>query len=490
MNTNYYYKMLKYKNKYLELKKILHGGLTEEEKYIENVKLLHNFLRDFLSNDLTENLKLIDIDYFNNKFYDFKVIFNDPNILQIMNKTLNVQSDELSKFKHFIVTNFDILSSSNNKTVNDFICAIFKKNISEDLTGGGPEIIPSISLSEIIKRKRHKDIIAEGGNGKIYKDDDKKAIKIINRITPTELDLEVEMYTYFYGKKIGPQIFEKFHSANPGDNQTLIEKFNHYFTRFCSGICDSVKKDVGGYTLKLYTSDIHDLLSHENLFEWINFNDKLEMLERRIIYMLNILYDSASEKTYFCTDIKYKNMLVDYKISSDSNNLITEETDIVLHDFDKTHCQKDINSLSKIDKENMLSVMKSLAYLTLILIQIEINIKRKSECLINLMNQKTVKFINLFLFKNKLEEIEQSLSEENINKFHNDIYHMWIIQPLYYIYSYYSFTDQFKDLPSLLGITDRLDPKTHIKNLLASEETYKPIYDDLNKIVENLKTIL
>ena len=205
MNINYYYKMLKYKNKYLELKKILHGGFTEEEeeKYIKNVKLLHNFLKEFLSNDLTENLKLIDIGYFNNKFYGFKVIFDDPNILQIMNKTLNVQSDELSEFKNFIVTKFDILCSQNNKTVNDFICAIFKINISEDLTGGSPEIIPSISLSEIIKRKRHKDIIAEGGNGKIYKDN-ANAIKIINKITPTELDLEVEMYTYFYGKRIGP----------------------------------------------------------------------------------------------------------------------------------------------------------------------------------------------------------------------------------------------------------------------------------------------
>ena len=129
----------------------------------------------------------------------------------------------------------------------------------------------------------------------------------------------------------------------------MIEKFNHYFTQFCSGICDSETKDIGGYTLKLYTSDIHDLLSHENLFEWINFNDKLKMLERRIINMLDILYDSKSEKMYFCTDIKYKNMLVDYEISS--NNLIMEETNIVLHDFDKTHCQKDINLLSEIDKK-------------------------------------------------------------------------------------------------------------------------------------------
>ena len=138
----------------------------------------------------------------------------------------------------------------------------------------------------------------------------------------------------------------------------------------------------------------------------------------------------------------------------------------------------------------MLSVMKSLAYLTLILIQIEINIKRKSECLIKLMNQQTVKYINLFLFKNRLEEIEQSLSEDNIKIFHHRKYHLWIIQSLCYIYLYYSVTNQFKDLPSMLRNTDILDPKSHILKLLTSNESYKPIYDDLKKIVENLKTIL
>lgn len=327
-----------------------------------------------MSHDLNQNLKSIDVDYINNKFYELKNLFNDQNILQIMQQSLNSQEQILTNFKDFIIEKFDIRVSIDNNAINDFICGIFRINTGEVLTGGNPDSIPVVSIENIKKRIRHKEIMATGGNGKIYKDGN-KAIKIISKITSTDLDLEVEMYKYFFDKNIGPQLFKKFHTTKPGTDEPLIKQFIKYIVVFCAGICPDDNQYMGGYTLKLYTSDVHDLLSHKTLFNYKNIDDKLTMLERRIIHMLDILYDSASEKSYFCTDIKYKNMLVDYKIENE--NLIMDDKDVVLHDFDKTHCQKDMNSLSEEDKKNILSVMKSLSYLTLILIQVEISIERK-----------------------------------------------------------------------------------------------------------------
>lgn len=164
--------------------------------------------------------------------------------------------------------------------------------------------------------------------------------------------------------EIGPKLYETYHTKNNGD--IIMEKF---------------------------VTDVEELLT-----KYILTDDQTILVESQI----KLLFDkmlSDDKSLYVCFDIKFKNMLVNFTVSS--NGITVDTIDkIVLTDFDQKFCihKEKLSESESESNEKYIKLIKFLYFINLILAQIQINIKRiENYIMYQQFKKSNIKLLSLFM---------------------------------------------------------------------------------------------
>lgn len=527
MSKNYYYKMNKYKNKYLELKNKLGGGdefydsINGDEDFGINFVSFINMLNTAVNKlnspiNLTININFSEIraKYIKLKEYYDTVIKSEKPDIQINNDSL---MDKIIICFSEYVTNFnniDIRIRLNNKSsVEEIIDYFFKEQ--PQIGGNKLETITMDSIKDIIATKSDM----EGRDGKIYfrKDNDipvgivrqtlknigrligtrfdkDVVIKILKDISDTELNKEINLYQMFCVLGVGPQLYKKI--AVP------------------SG------KGEGGYVMEKYTSDLTEVVS-----EYILTEDQITEIETRIDQIFQKIFQN---NCCVPTDIKFPNMLINY---THSNKSVTGIQKIVFSDFDVESCltisqnkendqsdQKSDNQYFNEHKADILELFKNIVILSLIINNILLNRNKILFYFLDKQYKKDESSIDLYcLFKSRLEDIKIFLLEKQkiligIFGYKTDIsaYFLFILKNLvktpedailisdlfrdvlFYIYKDIKILNLFDKLPSYIAIPEekKVVPIGDYLMYLLNDSRFSrlKIVEDLLKIPELIQT--
>ena len=310
---------------------------------------------------------------------------------KLIEKMKSITSDEMSTFENiFIYFNFIELLDLNQSNQNGGVI----NNDTDLLT---------------YNKKRPN---AKGAFGKVYFDtyhDFPVAIKKQYIESIKDFLTEIELYGYFSGLQIGPKILKS-----------------------------TYKQDMGVYVLQKYTSDVYYLMENHNLTL-----SQFKYLETYILHLIDIML--RNDQGYVCTDIKLKNILVNYRVNKNKNENVDVINEVVLHDFDKRFCYSKNGLSFKISEDTDLSTIhntfKHLVLLSLLSSHGAI-MKEKKRKYVKEKRYMEYELNQKILFGNLdcLKQIIKTITYENISLIHNSgilrINNNIIFASLHYIFSY------------------------------------------------------